>query len=119
MTAEDFLEASHKLRVQQQAIKEEEEDKADESEVEELNNLRQASVCWFLKANLLLSAWKAVKEDFKNKGKPKIIGGADLNVTMMWSQNSKEPIDNNGTTVPEFQLLTRYTLDIIIIETGR
>lgn len=39
MTAEDFLEANHKLRVQQQVAKEEEEDRADEFEVEELNNL--------------------------------------------------------------------------------
>ena len=62
MTAEDFLEASHKLRVQQQVIKEEEEDKSDELEVEELNNLRQASVCWKRKANLLLWARRAVKE---------------------------------------------------------
>lgn len=41
MTAEDFLEANHKLRVQQQVAREEEEDRADESEVEELNVLRQ------------------------------------------------------------------------------
>lgn len=54
MTAEDFLEASHKLRVQQRVVKEEEEDKADELEVEELNNLRQASARWKRKANLLL-----------------------------------------------------------------
>lgn len=46
MTAEDFLEANHKLRVQQQVAKEEEEDRADEFEVEELNNLRKASVCF-------------------------------------------------------------------------
>ena len=45
MTAEDFLESSHKLRVQQQVAREEEEDKADDIEVEEFNNLRQAS-CW-------------------------------------------------------------------------
>jgi len=44
LTAEDFLEAHHKLRVQQQVMREEEEDRADELEVEELNNLRQASV---------------------------------------------------------------------------
>ena len=44
MTAEDYLESSHKLRVQQQTTREEEEDRADEFEVEELNNLRQASV---------------------------------------------------------------------------
>lgn len=45
MTAEDFLEANHKLRVQQQVAREEEDDRADELEVEELNNLRQVSVC--------------------------------------------------------------------------
>lgn len=45
MTAEDFLESNHKLRVQQQVAREEEEDRADELEVLELNNLRQAS-CW-------------------------------------------------------------------------
>ena len=45
MTAEDFLESSHKLRVQQQVAREEEEDKADDLEVQEFNNLRQAS-CW-------------------------------------------------------------------------
>ena len=44
MTAEDFLEANHQLRVQQQTTREEEEDRADESEAEELNNLRQASI---------------------------------------------------------------------------
>lgn len=44
MTVEDFLEATHKLNVQQQAIREEEQDRADESEAEELNNLRQASI---------------------------------------------------------------------------
>ena len=43
MTAEDFLESSHKLRVQQQVAREEEEDKADDLEVQEFNNLRQAS----------------------------------------------------------------------------
>jgi len=43
MTAEDFLESTHKLRVQQQVTREEEEDKADDSEVEEFDNLRQAS----------------------------------------------------------------------------
>lgn len=48
MTAEDFLESSHKLRVQQQVAREEEEDKADDSEVQEFNNLRQAS-CWIRK----------------------------------------------------------------------
>lgn len=40
MTAEDFLEENHKLRVQQQVAREEEEDRADEFEVEELNVLR-------------------------------------------------------------------------------
>lgn len=45
MTAEDFLESTHKLRVQQQVTREEEEDKADDLEVEEFDNLRQAS-CW-------------------------------------------------------------------------
>lgn len=44
MTVEDFLEATHKLNVQQQTIREEERDRADESEAEELNNLRQASI---------------------------------------------------------------------------
>ena len=43
MTVEGFLEATHKLNVQQQTIREEEQDKADESETKELNNLRQAS----------------------------------------------------------------------------
>jgi len=43
MTAEDFLESTHKLRVQQQVTREEEEDKADDLEVEEFDNLRQAS----------------------------------------------------------------------------
>lgn len=52
MTAEDFLESSHKLRVQQQVAREEEEDKADDSEVQEFNNLRQAS-CWIRK----LASW--------------------------------------------------------------
>ena len=52
MTAEDFLESSHKLRVQQQVAREEEEDKADDSEVQEFNNLRQAS-CW----NKTLASW--------------------------------------------------------------
>ena len=52
MTVEDFLEASHKLRVQQQAVKEEEEDRADELEVEEHNNLRQASVSSKVRAKL-------------------------------------------------------------------
>ncbi|RMX55135.1 hypothetical protein pdam_00007427 [Pocillopora damicornis] len=41
MTAEDFLEENHKLRVQQQVAREEEEDRADEFEVEELNVLRE------------------------------------------------------------------------------
>lgn len=41
MTAEDFLESSHKLRVQQQVAREEEEDNADDLEVQEFNNLRQ------------------------------------------------------------------------------
>ncbi|XP_068710137.1 golgin subfamily A member 6-like protein 26 [Montipora foliosa] len=41
MTAEDFLEATHKLNVQHQAIREEEEDRADELDSEELNNLRE------------------------------------------------------------------------------
>lgn len=44
MTAEDFLEENHKLRVQQQVAREEEEDRADEFEVEELNVLREVSV---------------------------------------------------------------------------
>ena len=44
MTVEGFLEATLKLNVQQQTIREEEQDKADESETEELNNLRQASI---------------------------------------------------------------------------
>ena len=44
MTVEGFLEATHKLNVQQQTSREEEQDRADESETEELNNLRQASV---------------------------------------------------------------------------
>lgn len=48
MTAEDFLESSHKLRVQQQVAREEEEDNADDLEVQEFNNLRQAS-CWNIK----------------------------------------------------------------------
>lgn len=43
MTAEDFLEENHKLRVQQQVAREEEEDRADEFEVEELNVLREVS----------------------------------------------------------------------------
>lgn len=46
MTAEDFLEANHKLRVQQQVAREEEEDRADEFEVEELNVLREVGVCY-------------------------------------------------------------------------
>lgn len=41
MTVEGFLEATHKLNVQQQTIREEEQDRADESETKELNNLRQ------------------------------------------------------------------------------
>ena len=44
MTVEGFLEATHKLNVQQQTSREEEQDRADESETEELNNLRQASI---------------------------------------------------------------------------
>ena len=44
MTAEDFLEENHKLRVQQQVAREEEEDRADEFEVEELNVLREVGV---------------------------------------------------------------------------
>lgn len=52
MTVEDFLEASHKLRVHQQAVKEEEEERADELEVEEHNNLRQASVCSKVRSKL-------------------------------------------------------------------
>ena len=44
MTAEDFLEANHKLRVQQQVAREEEEERADEFEVEELNVLREVGV---------------------------------------------------------------------------
>ena len=44
MTVEGFLEATHKLNVQQQTSREEEQDRADESEIKELNNLRQASV---------------------------------------------------------------------------
>ena len=44
MTAEDFLEENHKLRVQQQVAREEEEDRADQFEVEELNVLREVSV---------------------------------------------------------------------------
>ena len=44
MTVEGFLEATHKLNVQQQTLREEEQDRADESETEELNNLRQASI---------------------------------------------------------------------------
>ncbi|KAL9984067.1 hypothetical protein ACROYT_G006323 [Oculina patagonica] len=41
LTAEDFLESNHKLRVQQQVAREDEEDRSDELEAEELNNLRQ------------------------------------------------------------------------------
>lgn len=41
MTVEGFLEATHKLNVQQQTSREEEQDRTDESETEELNNLRQ------------------------------------------------------------------------------
>lgn len=41
MTVEDFLESNHQLRVQQQTVREEEEDRADDMEAEELNNLRQ------------------------------------------------------------------------------
>ena len=44
MTAEDYLEAHHQLRVEQQMIREEEQNKTDELEAEQLNNLRQVRV---------------------------------------------------------------------------
>ncbi len=64
LTAEDFLESNHKLRVQQQVAREEEEDRSDELEAEELNNLRQASVC--SKTCFIVQDHEKIQQKIKN-----------------------------------------------------
>lgn len=72
MTAEDFLESSHKLRVQQQVSREEEEDNADDLEVQEFNNLRQAS-CWNIKLATNASTSRACYQHV-TRSKPRFHG---------------------------------------------
>ena len=72
MTAEDFLESSHKLRVQQQVAREEEEDNADDLELQEFNNLRQAS-CWNIKLATNASTSRACYQHV-TRSKPRFHG---------------------------------------------
>ena len=103
MTAEDFLESSHKLRVQQQVTREEEEDKADDIEVQEFDNLRQAS-CWSRTlasyADLL---W--ARHEHVTKSRPR-----SQDLSSVRDGKKRDPENEVGGRVPALELSNTYEL---------
>ena len=102
MTAEDFLESSHKLRVQQQVTREEEEDKADDIEVQEFDNLRQAS-CWSRKlASLRRPSLGSARA--RDKELTSFPG------SLFRDGKKRDPVNEVGGRVPALELSHTYEL---------